>query len=90
MSFKKRSNLFSKLIAIIYFNLFEADATGVLVAYNTALDQQPHDYSEEDNLITFQEIWKFTFLWAFITTFLVHILATIIALATLRKHKYGR
>lgn len=78
----------STLFIILCFALLSCGDCG-LVAYSTELEQKdsPHyTYS----LDTFQDVWMYMFLWAFSTIFLVHVLASTIALATLRKHKYGR
>ena len=69
-------------------NLIYGSSCG-LVAYSTELDRR-------DNLLysfpleSYQDIWKSMFFWSFFSIFIVHILASIIATATLRKHKYGR
>ncbi|KAL7636916.1 UNVERIFIED_CONTAM: hypothetical protein RMT77_012674 [Armadillidium vulgare] len=78
----------SALFFALCFTLLSCGQCG-LVAYSTELEQKdsPHyTYS----LDTFQDVWMYMFLWAFSTIFLVHVLASTIALATLRKHKYGR
>lgn len=60
-----------------------------LVAYSTELDRKENaPYSVPLN--TYQEIWQIMFRWAFFSVFIAHILASTLATATLRKHKYGR
>lgn len=43
-----------------------------------------------DPLNTFAEMWYQVFLWNLFSSLFVHIIAAIIAFATLRKHKFGR
>ena len=61
---------------------------GSLVAFSTKY--QGSQIYGSTPLTGFLEIWQQTFMWSSISIVAVHCLATIIAFATLRKHKYGR
>ncbi|CAF0980615.1 unnamed protein product [Rotaria magnacalcarata] len=41
-------------------------------------------------LVEFGDIWAEIFLWCFMTSIVVHLIATIVAIISLRSHKIGR
>ncbi|XP_067651565.1 transmembrane protein 170A-like [Haliotis asinina] len=46
--------------------------------------------SANDDLDSFGEMWYQIFLWALFSSMLVHVIASLIAVCRLRKHKLGR
>ncbi|RZF39408.1 hypothetical protein LSTR_LSTR000929 [Laodelphax striatellus] len=47
-------------------------------------------FASKTPLTSFPEMWYQIFLWAFFSSIFVHIIAAIIAFATLRKHHFGK
>ncbi|CAF3788269.1 unnamed protein product, partial [Adineta steineri] len=41
-------------------------------------------------LVEFGDIWVEIFLWCFMTSIVVHLIATVVAIISLRSHKIGR
>lgn len=46
--------------------------------------------SQKDSLTEFATMYYHIFLWALFSSILIHVIASIIAFVTLRKHKFGR
>lgn len=93
---KDHQNIYSNTLFNFKYNFFILLLISIvscghcgLVAYSTEYegkDRSHYTYKLEN----FKDIWMHMFLWAFLSIFLVHALASAIALATLRRHKYGR
>ncbi|ODN04046.1 Transmembrane protein [Orchesella cincta] len=47
-------------------------------------------FSQSDQLKTFSDMWYRVFLWAFLSSIIVHVIGALIAFGTLRKHRVGR